>query len=70
MICNRSFLLTIFIYLQIPITALQNFLEQMESGYSKYHNPYHNLIHAADVLQTIYQIVYNSGLMVEVDTVF
>ncbi|UJR26378.1 hypothetical protein I4U23_007710 [Adineta vaga] len=51
--------------LRIPITALQNFLEQMESGYSKYRNPYHNLIHAADVLQTIYQIVYNSGLMVE-----
>ncbi|CAF1373638.1 unnamed protein product [Adineta ricciae] len=49
--------------LRIPVTALQNFLEQMESGYSKYHNPYHNLIHAADVLQTIYQIVYNSGLM-------
>jgi len=41
----------------------------MESGYSKYRNPYHNLIHAADVLQTTYQIIYNSGLMVEVNTV-
>ncbi|CAF1425751.1 unnamed protein product [Adineta steineri] len=51
--------------LRIPVTALQNFLEQMEMGYSKYRNPYHNLIHAADVLQTIYQIIYNSGLMVE-----
>ncbi|UJR22682.1 hypothetical protein I4U23_025718 [Adineta vaga] len=49
--------------LHISITALQNFLEQMESGYSKYRNPYHNLIHAADVLQTTYQIIYNSGLM-------
>jgi calcium/calmodulin-dependent 3',5'-cyclic nucleotide phosphodiesterase len=49
--------------LRISITALQNFLEQMESGYSKYRNPYHNLIHAADVLQTTYQIIYNSGLM-------
>ncbi|CAF0791962.1 unnamed protein product [Rotaria sp. Silwood1] len=51
--------------LHISLTALQNFLEQMESGYSKYRNPYHNLIHAADVLQTTYQIIYNSGLMVE-----
>ncbi|CAF0928461.1 unnamed protein product [Rotaria sordida] len=49
--------------LHISINALQNFLEQMESGYSKYRNPYHNLIHAADVLQTTYQIIYNSGLM-------
>ncbi|CAF4747001.1 unnamed protein product, partial [Rotaria sp. Silwood2] len=47
----------------ISINALQNFLEQMESGYSKHRNPYHNLIHAADVLQTTYQIIYNSGLM-------
>ncbi|CAF4542730.1 unnamed protein product [Rotaria socialis] len=49
--------------LHISMTALQSFLEQMENGYSKYKNPYHNLIHAADVLQTTYQIVYNSGLM-------
>lgn len=49
--------------LRISITALQNFLEQMEMGYSKYRNPYHNLIHAADVLQTTYQIIYSCGLM-------
>ena len=48
---------------------MRNFLEQMESGYSKYRNPYHNLLHAADVLQTTYQIIYNSGLMVEVNGV-
>ncbi|CAF0802728.1 unnamed protein product [Didymodactylos carnosus] len=41
---------------KVSLTSLQNFLEQMEMGYSKYHNPYHNLIHAADVLQTTYQI--------------
>lgn len=58
-----------FLCIQISINALQNFLEQMESGYSKYRNPYHNLIHAADVLQTTYQIIYNSGLMVEVNGV-
>jgi len=59
----------IIFHFKISVTALQNFLEQMESGYSKYRNPYHNLIHAADVLQTTYQIIYNSGLMVEVNTV-
>lgn len=41
----------------------------MENGYSKYRNPYHNLIHAADVLQTTYQIIYTSGLMVQVNIV-
>jgi hypothetical protein len=41
----------------------------MESGYTKYRNPYHNLVHAADVLQTTYQIIYTSGLMVEVNGV-
>ena len=59
-----------FVIFKISITALQNFLEQMESGYSKYRNPYHNLIHAADVLQTTYQIIYSSGLMVEVNGVY
>ncbi|CAF2048768.1 unnamed protein product [Rotaria magnacalcarata] len=49
--------------LHVSINALHNFLEQMESGYSKHRNPYHNLIHAADVLQTTYQIIYNSSLM-------
>jgi calcium/calmodulin-dependent 3',5'-cyclic nucleotide phosphodiesterase len=42
----------------------------MENGYSKYRNPYHNLVHAADVLQTVYQIIYNSGLMVVVNAVY
>ena len=43
---------------------MQNFLEAVEAGYSKHNNPYHNLIHAADVLQTTYQIVNSSGLTV------
>ena len=43
---------------------MENFLEAIETGYSKYKNPYHNLVHAADVLQTLYNILNNAGLMV------
>ncbi len=43
---------------------MQNFLEAVEKGYSKYKNPYHNLVHAADVLQTLYNILNNAGLLV------
>ena len=43
---------------------MENFLEAIEAGYSKYKNPYHNLVHAADVLQTLYNILNNAGLMV------
>ena len=43
---------------------LDNFLMALQSGYSKYSNPYHNLIHAADVAQTTYALLQNSGLMV------
>ena len=43
---------------------MQNFLEGMETGYGKYKNPYHNSVHAADVLQTTFHILSNSGLMV------
>jgi calcium/calmodulin-dependent 3',5'-cyclic nucleotide phosphodiesterase len=42
---------------------MQNFLEAVEAGYSKYNNPYHNLIHAADVLQTQYTLLNNAGLL-------
>ena len=42
---------------------MQNFLEAVEAGYSKYNNPYHNLIHAADVLQTQYTLLNNAGLI-------
>jgi hypothetical protein len=44
---------------------MQNFLEAMEIGYSKHKNPYHNLVHSADVLQTTYHMLNNAGLMVK-----
>lgn len=40
------------------------FVEALESGYSKYKNPYHNLIHAADVTQTAHFLMLHTGLMV------
>ncbi len=43
---------------------MQNFLDEMDKGYSKHNNPYHNSMHATDVLQTTYHILHNSGLMV------
>ena len=49
---------------KIQNLVMQNFLEAVEAGYSKYNNPYHNLIHATDVLQTTYHILNNAGLMV------
>ena len=55
-----------FAYLtsKIQNLVMQNFLEAMEAGYSKYNNPYHNLVHATDVLQTTNHILNNAGLMV------
>lgn len=34
--------------LQIPANSLDSFLCQIEQGYMKYSNPYHNNLHAAD----------------------
>ncbi|KAM3179544.1 hypothetical protein ACTXT7_000433 [Hymenolepis weldensis] len=42
--------------------VLEAFLSQLESGYSKNGNPYHNLIHAADVVHTCNSIMEGSGL--------
>ncbi|KAM6210885.1 uncharacterized protein WM294_001196 [Sarcoramphus papa] len=35
---------------KIPISALVSFVEALEVGYSKHKNPYHNLMHAADLM--------------------
>jgi len=49
---------------QINGNHLDNFLTALQVGYSKYSNPYHNLIHGADVAQTVYALLQISGLMV------
>ncbi|XP_039554728.1 calcium/calmodulin-dependent 3',5'-cyclic nucleotide phosphodiesterase 1A [Passer montanus] len=47
----------------IPVPNLISFAEALEVGYSKYKNPYHNLIHAADVTQTVHYIMIHTGIM-------
>ncbi|XP_015257933.1 PREDICTED: calcium/calmodulin-dependent 3',5'-cyclic nucleotide phosphodiesterase 1B isoform X3 [Cyprinodon variegatus] len=49
---------------KIPIACLTEFLSALEKGYCKYNNPYHNLIHAADVTQTMHCLLLRSGLVV------
>lgn len=56
------------LYFQIPVQALVQFVEALEIGYSKYKNPYHNLIHAADVTQTAHCLMLHTGLMVTLTT--
>ncbi|XP_031759761.1 calcium/calmodulin-dependent 3',5'-cyclic nucleotide phosphodiesterase 1C isoform X3 [Xenopus tropicalis] len=48
---------------KIPISALVSFVEALEVGYTKHKNPYHNLIHAADVTQTVHYFLFKSGLV-------
>ncbi|XP_039182239.1 calcium/calmodulin-dependent 3',5'-cyclic nucleotide phosphodiesterase 1A-like isoform X3 [Crotalus tigris] len=48
---------------QIPITVLISFAKALEAGYSKYKNPYHNSLHAADVTQTVHTIMLHTGMM-------
>lgn len=51
---------------QIPISCLTEFLSAVERGYSKYNNPYHSHVHAADVTQTLHCLLLRSGLVVRV----
>ncbi|XP_056611514.1 dual specificity calcium/calmodulin-dependent 3',5'-cyclic nucleotide phosphodiesterase 1A isoform X1 [Triplophysa dalaica] len=48
---------------RIPVSSLVSFVEALEVGYSKHGNPYHNLIHAADVTQTAHYLMLHTGVM-------
>ncbi|TRY55807.1 hypothetical protein DNTS_025653, partial [Danionella cerebrum] len=48
---------------KIPVSALVSFVEALEVGYSKYKNPYHNLIHAADVTHTVHYLMLQTGMV-------
>lgn len=61
---EKIFILIFASLLQIPVPNLITFAEALEVGYSKYKNPYHNLIHAADVTQTVHYIMIHTGIMV------
>lgn len=64
-ILNISFdLFNRLIYFQIPSSNLERFLVQIEQGYIKYSNPYHNNLHAADVTQTVHYTLWVTGLAV------
>lgn len=47
---------------KISTTVLKNFLTQIELGYTKHKNPYHNNLHAADVTQTVHYMLWQAGL--------
>ncbi|XP_070182458.1 dual specificity calcium/calmodulin-dependent 3',5'-cyclic nucleotide phosphodiesterase 1A-like [Littorina saxatilis] len=47
---------------KINTTVLDSFLYALEAGYSKYKNPYHNLVHGADVAQTVHYVLSQSHL--------
>ncbi|XP_034038623.1 calcium/calmodulin-dependent 3',5'-cyclic nucleotide phosphodiesterase 1A-like isoform X3 [Thalassophryne amazonica] len=48
---------------KIPISAVVSFMEALEVGYSKHKNPYHNLMHAADVTQTAHYLLLKTGMV-------
>ncbi|XP_019121587.1 calcium/calmodulin-dependent 3',5'-cyclic nucleotide phosphodiesterase 1C isoform X2 [Larimichthys crocea] len=48
---------------KVPVSALISFVDSLEVGYSKYKNPYHNLMHAADVTQTIHYLLLKTGMV-------
>jgi len=50
--------------MQISAHALDAFLLLLEQGYSRHGNPYHNLLHAADVAQTVHHLFSHCGLVV------
>nr|VZI30741.1 unnamed protein product [Spirometra erinaceieuropaei] len=47
---------------QLDTNRLESLLLRLEIGYSKYKNPYHNLVHAADVAQTCHVVMTMSRL--------
>lgn len=54
----------VYCFLQVPSLTMEHFLNKIEEGYSRHHNPYHNNLHGADVAQTVHYMLYQTGLMV------
>ena len=51
-------------FFQIPPSKLETCLNHLEQGYSHNGNPYHNNLHACDVLQTVHYFIAQTGLAV------
>jgi len=62
--CDAADWLIVLRRRQVNNQVLENFLAKLELGYSKFANPYHNLLHAADVAQTTNVICAQTGLVV------
>lgn len=43
--------------------VLETFLHRIEEGYCRFRNPYHNNLHAVDVMQSMHYCLCNTGLM-------
>lgn len=54
--------------MQISVSSLEAFLIELEAGYSRNGNPYHNVVHAADVAQTVHYLISKSKIVVRVST--
>lgn len=52
--------------LLVYFQMLESFLFALETGYSKYKNPYHNLMHGADIAQTVHYVMSQSRLAVRI----
>ena len=48
---------------KINSAILEKFLCGIETGYGRYGNPYHNMLHGADVAQTTHQLLVESKVM-------
>ncbi|OXB63504.1 hypothetical protein ASZ78_013475, partial [Callipepla squamata] len=51
--------------LKIPVSALVSFVEALQVGSSKHKNPHHSLTHAADGTQTVHQLLFKTGRVLE-----
>ena len=49
---------------QIPPLTMETMLMHVEAGYASHGNPYHNHMHACDVLQTVHYFISQTGLSV------
>jgi len=43
---------------------LNAYAQKLQIGYSKHKNPYHNIVHAADVAQSVHCLIQETGFSV------
>jgi calcium/calmodulin-dependent 3',5'-cyclic nucleotide phosphodiesterase len=55
--------LDLFDHIDLDKYKLESYLNEIESSYQKSHNPYHNSLHAADIVQTIFHLCSRGRLI-------